>query len=97
MPGSQNRTVLRFIPVTKELASDYGKAGNLLHCTFFESNIGWYAKKGLKDEYNLMSMFDYRDMLGDIAKRLEEASSGNLLIPPSFLNFFDKLNKDAKE
>lgn len=28
---------------------------------------------------------DYREMLGNIAQRLEEASSGALLAPPSFL------------
>jgi hypothetical protein len=95
IPGSQSRTVLQFIPVTPELASDYGKVGNLLHCTFFEANQDWYAKQRLWAEYNTRSLLDYRDMLGDIAKRLEDASSGGLLAPPSFLKFFDQLNEPA--
>jgi hypothetical protein len=95
--GSQNRTAFRFIPVPKEFASDYGKAGNLLHCAFFESNEDWYTKKRLKDKYGSMSLFDYRDVLGDIAKRLEEASSSELIIPPSFLKFFDELNRNVEE
>jgi hypothetical protein len=43
-----------------------------------------------------MSLADYRDMLGDIAQRLEVASSGDLIAPPSFIKFFDELNKDRE-
>ena len=96
IPGSQNRTVLQFIPVTKELASDYGKVGNLLHATFFESNKDWFAKRRLWPEYHTKSLADYRDILGDIAKRLEKACNGSLITPPSFLKFFDELNRDAE-
>jgi hypothetical protein len=95
IPGSQSRTVLQFIPVTPELASDYGKVGTLLHCTFFETNQNWYVKHRLWAEYKTRSLLDYRDMLGDIAKRLEDASNSDLLAPPSFLKFFDQLNEPA--
>jgi hypothetical protein len=33
----------------------------------------------------MRSLIDYREMLGDIANRLEEASRGDLLTPPPFL------------
>lgn len=40
----------------------------------------------------------YREMLGDIAKRLEEASSGDLLAPPSFLlRLVEELDESAEE
>jgi hypothetical protein len=38
-----------------------------------------------------MSLVDYRDMLGEIAQPLGKASRGDLLAPPAFLKFFDKL------
>jgi hypothetical protein len=95
--GSQNRAVLQFIPVTKELASDYRKVGNLLHVTFFESNKDLFAKQRLWPEYNTGSLIDYRDILGDIAKPLEQASSGDLIAPPSFIKFFDELNTNERK
>jgi hypothetical protein len=46
----------------------------------------------------MRSLIDYREMLGDIARRLEEASSGDLLAPPSFLlRLIDELGGSAEE
>ena len=97
VPGSQSSTVFQFIPITRELAADYGKVGDLLHCTFFEGNEGWCVKKRLKGEYGAMSLLDYRDMLSIITQRLKEATGSDLIIPPSFIKFFDELNNDAEE
>jgi hypothetical protein len=45
----------------------------------------------------MKSLMDFRAMLGDIAQRLEEASSGDLLTPPSFLlQLIDEVNEDME-
>jgi hypothetical protein len=95
IPGGQTISVLQYIPVTPELAKDWGRVSNLLHYMFFETNPGWYAKRKLQSAFKEMSLVDYRDMLGEIAQRLDNASSGDLLAPPAFLKFFDKLNEDV--
>jgi hypothetical protein len=94
IPGGQTATVLQYTPVTPELARDWGRVSNVLHYMFFETNPEWYAKRRLQPEFKEMSLVDYRDMLGEIAQRLDDASSGDLLAPPVFLKFFDKLNED---
>jgi hypothetical protein len=96
IPGGKAVSIMQYMPVTKTLAEDWGRMSQLLHYTFFADNPDWYAKRRLKDEYGLMSLADYRDMLGDIARRLEEASSGDLIAPPTFIKFFDELNKDRE-
>jgi hypothetical protein len=42
-------------------------------------------KKIFPNKDNERSLMDYREMLGNILRPLEEASSGDLLTPPSFL------------
>ena len=95
IPGSQMATVLQYTPVTPELAKDWGRVSNLLHYMFFETNSAWYTKRRLQPEFKEMSLVDYRHLLGEVAQRLDKASSGDLLAPPAFLKFFDKLNEGA--
>jgi hypothetical protein len=46
----------------------------------------------------MRSLIDYREMLGNIARRLEEASSDELLTPPSFLlRVIDELDESVGE
>jgi hypothetical protein len=45
----------------------------------------------------MKSLMDYREMLDEIAGRLEEASSGDLIIPPTFLlQFINEIDVDAE-
>jgi hypothetical protein len=98
-PGGQATSVLRYTAVTKELANDWDRVSKLLHYRFFIDNPEWYHKvKILLNRDNMRSLMDYREMLGDIARRLEEASSGDLLTPPSFLlRLIDEADEQAEE
>jgi hypothetical protein len=86
-PGGQSTSVLQYTAVTKELAKDWTRVSQLLHYRFFIDNKEWYHKEKIyPNKDNMRSLVDYRDMLGDIANRLEQASSGDLLTPhPSSL------------
>jgi hypothetical protein len=85
-PGDQSTTILQYIGVTKELAKDWTRVSQLLHYRFFLDNKEWYHKEKIySNKDNMKSLMDYYAMLGDIAKRLEEASRGDLLTPPPFL------------
>jgi hypothetical protein len=100
IPGGQSTSVLRYTAVTKELANDHDRPlSKLLHYRFFIDNPEWYLKEKIfPNRDNMRSLMDYREMLGEIARRLEEASSGDLLAPPSFLlGLIDKLDESAEE
>jgi hypothetical protein len=85
-PGGQSTSVLRYTAVTKELTKDWRQVSELLHYKFFIKNKEWFLKEKIfPNKDDMRSLMDYREMLGDIAKRLEEVSSGDLLAPPSFL------------
>ena len=66
---------------------------------FFVDNREWFLKEKIfPNKDDMRSLMDYREMLGNIAKRLEEASSGDLLAPPSFLvRLVDELDEDTEE
>jgi hypothetical protein len=97
-PGGQSTSVLQYTAVTKELAKDWTRVSQLLHYRFFIDNKEWYHKKKIyPNADNMRSLMDYRDVLGDIANRLKEASSGDLLTPPPFLlKLVEELDEDAR-
>lgn len=98
-PGGQTAGVWQYTPITKDLTRDYGTVSDLLHYQFFLRKKDWFAKQRLWPQYNTKSLLDYRDILGDIAKRLEEASSGDLLAPPppSLFQLLDEVDEDTEE
>jgi hypothetical protein len=98
-PGGRSAGMMRYTGVTKELTKDWGQVSELLHYKFFIKNKEWYHKvKIFPNNENMRSLMDYRGMLGDIAQRLEEASSGDLLAPPSFLlRLIDEVNESTEE
>jgi len=97
--GSQATSILQYTPVTKQLVKDRGEVSDLLHYEFFIKNKEWYHKeKILPNQGNMRSLMDYREILGDIAKRLDKATSGNLLVPPPFLlQLLDDVEQDTEE
>jgi hypothetical protein len=97
-PGGQSTSVLQYTAVTRVLAKDWERVSQLLHYRFFIDNEEWFHKKKIfPNKHNMRSLMDYREMLGDILKRLEEASSGALLTPPSFLlRLVEGLDEDVE-
>lgn len=91
--GSGQGTSLEYTPVTKELASDHGKLGEILHFNFFKNKKHWYFKERLKKKNKKESLLDYRDFLYKVAGELEEANRGNLFAPFGFFEFINRLNK----
>jgi hypothetical protein len=64
---------------------------------FIDNKEGFPTEKIFPNKDNMESLMDFREILGDIAERLEEASSDDLLIAPLFLlQVVDELNKDAE-
>src|SRR5882724_869378 len=100
-PGGQATSVLQYTAVTEKLAHDYDRVSKLLHYGFCLKKINeeWFLKEKIfPNKDNMKSLMDYREMLGDIAKRLEEASSGDLLAPASFLlKLIEELDEDAEQ
>jgi hypothetical protein len=99
IPGGQSSSAFRYTAVTKQLIRDRGEVSELLHYPFFIKNKEWYHKvKIFPNKDNMRSLMDYRENLGDIARRLEEASSGDLLAPPTFLlRLIDEADEGAEE
>ena len=99
-PGGQTTSTLQYTPVTKEFLKDWGRLSKLLHYSFFldKENKEWFLKEKIfPNKDNMKSLMDYREMLDEIAGRLEEASSGDLIIPPTFLlQFINEIDVDAE-
>jgi hypothetical protein len=100
-PGGGTASALQYTPVTKEFLKDWGRLSNIIHYSFFlnEENKEWYHKEKIfPNKDGMRSLVDYREMLSEIAGRLENASSGNLIIPPTFLlQFINEIDDNAKE
>ena len=95
-PEGASTSILQYTAVTKELVKDRGRVSDLLHYNFFIDNKEWYLKEKIfPNKDNMKSLMDFREMLGEVAQRLAEASSGDLLTPPSFLlQLVDEVNED---
>jgi hypothetical protein len=66
--------VHQYTAVTKELAKDWARVCQLLHYRFFIDNKEWFHKQKIfANKNNMRSLMDYREMLGGMAQRLEEA------------------------
>jgi len=97
IPGTNISSTLEYTPVTQELASAYGKLGEILHFKFFRNNPHWYYKDRIIEDLGDKSLLDYRDLLISFSNELEAANRGILLAPPpNFLYQLEKL-KEAGE
>lgn len=76
-------TVLQYTPVSRELAAIHGKLGELLHFKFFVNNEYWLIKSPLGGT-PYKSLLDFRSLIDDGVKGLEEATAGSLLGNPQF-------------
>jgi len=101
IPGGQTSSTFRYTPVTKEFLKDWGEVSDLLHYSFFlkKENKEWFHKERIfPNKDGMKSLMEYREMLGEIAWRLENASSGDLIIPPTFLlQFINENDVGAEE
>ena len=80
--------IIRYTPVTKELATNHGRLGELLHAAFFEQHPFWWVRERLSPEGQ--SLTDVRAFLQIVFDQLAEANSGELLSPPVFRNWVEK-------
>ena len=89
-------TRLEYTPVTRKIASDHGKLGEILHHAIFRNNKHWYIRKELSPQSQEKSLVDFRIWLGKVSDKLEEANRGLLLNHPEFLEFIEKLEEEQQ-
>lgn len=72
--------VLRYTPVTQELAKMHGQLGELLHFTFFRNRRNWFhwLTKQRMREKSAQSLVEVRQFLEDVACALEAANQGEI-------------------
>jgi len=92
--GEKSGSRLYYTPVTKELACYHGKLGEMLHFKFFKNNVDWFIKQRLLPEGGRQkSLLDWRDILDDVVRELEYATSGHLLAHPTFEKLLTEADK----
>lgn len=78
--GSQQKSILRYAPITSKLAEMHGALGSLLHFSLFNATEEWFVKNPI-DKESRYSLAPYRRLLGEVCEELEKCSSGDLILP----------------
>lgn len=96
LPNGEWSGGMSYTPMTRKLAKDHGKLGEMLHAKFFRNNLDWYVK-GDTSKLRSKNLDYYRKFLNEVAEDLEQVTKGDLLTPIKFSGALQELREQKAE